>query len=58
MADGATSPVPYSTTGSGGYAAMSIMESGYKDNMTRTEAIDLCVQSVKAGVLFDVGSGN
>jgi 20S proteasome subunit beta 2 len=50
--------MPYHTTGSGSLAAMAIMETRYKDNMTKEEAIDLCVAAIEAGIYHDLGSGS
>ena len=49
---------PYHTTGSGSLAAMAIMETYYKENMTREEAIKLCVAAIEAGIYHDLGSGS
>jgi len=50
--------MPYHTTGSGSLAAMAIMETRYKENMTREEAIDVCVAAIEAGIYHDLGSGS
>lgn len=49
---------PYHTTGSGSLAAMAIMETYYKENMSREEAIKLCVAAIEAGIYHDLGSGS
>ena len=49
---------PYHTTGSGSLAAMAIMETYYKEGMTREEAIKLCVAAIEAGIYHDLGSGS
>lgn len=49
---------PYHTTGSGSLAAMAILETYYKDNMTKEEAIKLCVTAIEGGVYHDLGSGS
>ena len=50
--------MPYHTTGSGSLAAMAIMETRYKDGMTKDEAINLCVAAIEAGIYHDLGSGS
>ena len=50
--------MPYHTTGSGSLAAMAIMETRYKENMTREEAIDVCVAAIEGGIYHDLGSGS
>lgn len=50
--------LPYLTTGSGSLAAMAIMETEYKDNMTRQEATDLVSNCIEAGIYHDEGSGS
>ena len=49
---------PYHTTGSGSLAAMAILETYYKENMTREEAIKICVAAIEAGIYHDLGSGS
>jgi 20S proteasome subunit beta 2 len=44
--------------GSGSLQAMTIFESKYKDDMTRDEAIALCVEAISAGIYHDLGSGS
>lgn len=56
--DGNMYSMPYHTTGSGSLAAMAIMETRYKDNMTREEGIDICVAAIEAGIYHDLGSGS
>lgn len=55
---GSTDKLPFVTMGSGSLAAMSVFETGYKDNMTEEEAIDLVAEAIKAGVFNDLGSGS
>ena len=50
--------MPYHTTGSGSLAAMAIMETRYKEDMTRDEAISICVAAIEAGIYHDLGSGS
>lgn len=49
---------PYHTTGSGSLAAMAILETNYKENMSKEEAIALCVRAIEAGIYHDLGSGS
>jgi 20S proteasome subunit beta 2 len=56
--DGNAFSMPYHTTGSGSCAAMAILENNYKDNMTREEAINLCVKAIEGGIYHDLGSGS
>lgn len=49
---------PYLTMGSGSLAAMAIMETYYKENMTKEEAIGLCRAAIEAGIYHDLGSGS
>lgn len=37
---------------------MAIMETRYKEDMTREEAIDICVAAIEAGIYHDLGSGS
>ena len=49
---------PFGTMGSGSLAAMSILESKYKDNMNEQEAVDLVKEALEAGIFHDLGSGS
>jgi len=49
---------PFHTTGSGSLAAMAILETGFKEGMTKEEAIHLVVAAIEAGVYHDLGSGS
>ena len=44
--------------GSGSLAAMAIMETHYKENMTQDEAKLLVVKAIEAGIYHDLGSGS
>ncbi|ORZ32315.1 proteasome subunit beta type-7 [Catenaria anguillulae PL171] len=55
---GSTDKLPFVTMGSGSLAAMSVMESEWKADMTREEAIDLVDKSIQAGIWNDLGSGS
>lgn len=54
---GSGNRLPYATMGSGSLAAMSVLETGYKDNMTMEEGMDLVKRAIQAGILNDMGSG-
>jgi 20S proteasome subunit beta 2 len=56
--DGNNYSLPFHTTGSGCLAAMAILESGYKDDMTKDEAVKLCIAAIEAGIYHDLGSGS
>ncbi|KAG4302385.1 hypothetical protein PCK1_001367 [Pneumocystis canis] len=55
---GNTDKLPFVTMGSGSLAAMSILETRYKANMERQEAMDLCKDAILAGIFNDLGSGS
>jgi len=55
---GSTDALPYCTMGSGSLNAMAVFESGYKDDMSREEAIDLVTRAIRSGVYNDLGSGS
>lgn len=48
----------YTSMGSGSLAAISILENGYKEDMSREEGIALAVEAVKAGIMNDLYSGS
>lgn len=50
--------LPFATMGSGSLQAMTIFESKYKDDLTREQAIALCVEAISAGIYHDLGSGS
>lgn len=50
--------LPFATMGSGSLHAMTIFESKYKDDMTREEAVNLCIEAISAGIYHDLGSGS
>lgn len=56
--DGNQFSLPFHTTGSGSLAAMAVLETHYKDDMTREEAIKLCTAAIEAGIYHDLGSGS
>ena len=55
---GSGNRLPYVTMGSGSYAAMSVLETGFKENMTMEEGIELVKRAIQAGILNDMGSGS
>jgi 20S proteasome subunit beta 2 len=50
--------LPYLTTGSGSLAAMAILETFYKEDMEKEDAIKLVVAAIEAGIYHDLGSGS
>jgi len=56
--DGHSKHSPFLTTGSGSLAAMGIMETEYKQDMTQEEATALVVKAIEAGIYHDLGSGS
>merc|ERR1711953_740008 len=54
---GSTDKLPFTTMGSGSLAAMSILESEYKGDMTVGEGIALVSKAIRAGIFNDLGSG-
>ncbi|EGR34800.1 proteasome subunit beta type 7-a precursor, putative [Ichthyophthirius multifiliis] len=50
--------LPYCTMGSGCLAAISVIESKYKDNLEEQEAINLVREAIEAGIVYDLGSGS
>lgn len=55
---GSTDALPYATMGSGSLNAMAMFEAGYKDDMTKEEAIELVARAIRSGVYNDLGSGS
>lgn len=47
---GSTDSLPFATMGSGSLNAMSVFESGYKDDMTQEEAEKLVARAIRYGV--------
>jgi 20S proteasome subunit beta 2 len=50
--------LPYTTMGSGSLAAMGVLETKYKDNLSEHEAIELVKDAIEAGIFHDLGSGS
>jgi len=57
-AHGSTSKLPYTADGSGSLAAMGILETRYKPDMTEEEALKLVQDALEAGMHEDLASGN
>ena len=55
---GSVMPDKYAVVGSGAEIAMGVLEEGYKDGMSSSEAKDLVVRAVKSAVSRDVMSGD
>ena len=55
---GSTEKLPFTSSGSGGLAAMSVLESSWRDGMTEAEAVEVVKRSILAGVFNDLGSGS
>lgn len=50
--------LPYAALGSGGLAAMGVLERGYKQNLTVDQGIELVQAAIVAGIRNDLGSGS
>ncbi|KAL0212035.1 hypothetical protein RCL1_005661 [Eukaryota sp. TZLM3-RCL] len=48
---------PFVTMGSGSLAAVSILESHWKPDLTQEEALNLATEAIRAGIFNDMGSG-
>jgi 20S proteasome subunit beta 2 len=55
---GSTDKIPYATMGSGSLAAMSVFESGWRENLDEASAIKLVRDAIAAGIENDLGSGS
>ncbi|KAH7647437.1 PUP1 proteasome subunit beta type 7 [Cryptosporidium bovis] len=49
---------PYSAMGSGSLSAISVLESGYNDNLSESECVRLVSSAIKAGIYNDLYSGS
>ena len=58
QAHGSTDIGKYQSLGSGSLNAMAVLETNFKEDMTRDEAIKLCSDAILAGVWNDLGSGS
>ncbi|EFN57009.1 hypothetical protein CHLNCDRAFT_30565 [Chlorella variabilis] len=55
---GSTDSLPFATMGSGSLNAMAVFEAGFKDDMSREEAMALVARAIRSGVMNDLGSGS
>ena len=55
---GSLEHVPYAALGSGGYAAMAILEERYRPTLSLQQAMKLVARAIKAGIDNDLGSGS
>jgi len=55
---GSTGRLPYVTMGSGSLAAMSVFETGYRDDMDENDAVELVKDAIFGGIFNDLGSGS
>jgi 20S proteasome subunit beta 2 len=55
---GSTGKLPYTTMGSGSLAAMSVFETGWEDDMSEEEGVELVKRAILAGIFNDLGSGS
>ena len=55
---GSMEQVPYAALGSGGLAAMGVLEQRYKPNLSLQQAMKLVARAIKAGIENDLGSGS
>jgi len=44
--------------GSGSLAAISVLESRYKDDLSKEDAIEIVSDAIQAGIFHDLGSGS
>lgn len=55
---GSTDRLPYVTMGSGSLAAMAVFEAGWREDMSREDAMKLVADAIRAGIFNDLGSGS
>lgn len=55
---GSSDSTCYCSQGSGMLAAMAVLESRYKDDLTMQEAMAICSDAILAGIFNDLGSGS
>ncbi|RLV90548.1 Proteasome subunit beta type-2 [Spathaspora sp. JA1] len=58
QAHGSTDIGKYQSLGSGSLAAMAVLETHFKEDMSKEEAIKLCADAIEAGIWNDLGSGS
>ena len=49
---------PYMALGSGSLAALSVLETQWKKDLKKEEAMELCADAIEAGIFNDLGSGS
>lgn len=54
---GSTDCLPFTSMGSGSLAAMAVLESKFKDNLSTEEGARLVAEAIRSGVMNDLGSG-
>ncbi|EEB05990.1 20S proteasome component beta 2 [Schizosaccharomyces japonicus yFS275] len=57
-AHGSSDKLPYVALGSGSLAAISVLETKYRPDMERKEAMELVREAIEAGIFNDLGSGS
>lgn len=50
--------MPFTSLGSGSMAAYSELEYNYRPDLTVEEAKPIAIKAIKAGILYDLGSGS
>lgn len=55
---GSMNDAAFTALGSGGMAALSVLEHDYESSLSLEQAVDLAVTAVKAGIHHDMGSGS
>lgn len=55
---GNTMHVPYTSMGSGSLAALSVLETNYRDGLNEQQAMELAADAIQAGIFYDLGSGS
>ena len=55
---GSSESLPFVTMGSGSLAALSVLENSYKNSLNLNSALILIKESILAGIVNDMGSGN
>ena len=58
QAHGSTDIGEYQSLGSGSLAAMAVLETKWRPDLTRQEAIELASEAIEAGIWNDLGSGS
>jgi len=49
--------LPYAAMGSGSLAAIAILETKFRDDLSLSEGKDLVMEAIEAGIVHDMGSG-